>query len=144
LRSAIALAAAVLLACAPRQDGTVDPGAGAPDELAATLNVVLEGRRASVELHVMNTTSAALMLEFASAQRYDFEISNGAGERLWRWSEDMLFAQMLGEEVIAAGESVRYQATWTPAGPGAYVATGRLVSTNYPVELRTTFQVPAD
>jgi hypothetical protein len=55
-----------------------------------------------------------------------------------------MFTQALGREVVLAGESLRYAAVWSAPGAGAYIATARLVSTNYPVELRTSFQVPGD
>jgi hypothetical protein len=54
-----------------------------------------------------------------------------------------MFAQMVTEEVLRPGESRRYDGTWVAGGArGEYVATGRLTSRNYPVELRTVFAMP--
>jgi hypothetical protein len=123
--------------------GEADVGAGSPAELGATLNVRVAADSVRLELHVTNVTAEVLRLEFATAQRYDFEVSV-AGARVWRWSDDMMFAQVLGQEVVLPGESRRYTAAWPATGAsGAYTATGWLTSTNYPVELRTAFRLPA-
>lgn len=138
--------AALLAACTgiPDRNGeaAVPSGAGAADGLAATLNVGVHGDTARLELHVTNETAAAVTLEFPTAQRYDFEIRTGSGELSWRWSDDMMFGQVLGREVLAAGQTLRYEAAWVATGAGDYVATGRVVSTNLPVELRTPFRMP--
>jgi hypothetical protein len=121
-----------------------EPGAGAPPELGASLNVGVQGDSTHIEIHVTNVAGRMLTLEFATTQRYDVEISDSSGRRVWRWSDDMMFAQVLGREVVLAGESMRYVITWPRPVPGEYVATARIVSTNYPVELRTSFRIPAD
>jgi hypothetical protein len=137
---------ALLLACAPaRQEAEVDPGAGGPPELGSTLNVRVEGDSARLELHVTNVMPSVVVLEFATSQRYDFDVSDGAGEVVWRWSDDMMFAQVVGQEALQPGGSLRYTATWAAgAAAGVYVARGVLTSRNYPVELRTSFRMPAE
>jgi hypothetical protein len=80
-------------------------GAGAPPELGSTLNVGWRVTRCVFELHITNVTASRWTLEFATAQRYDFEVADAVGERLWRWSDDMMFAQALGRKVLAPGES---------------------------------------
>jgi hypothetical protein len=134
------LGVALLLGCGPaRQEA--DMGAGAPSELGAALNVRVEGDSVRLELHITNATGGPLTLEFGTAQRYDFEILGSGGEAVWRWSDDMMFAQVLGEEVLAAGETRRYGAVWpAPGAAGSYVARALLLSLNYPVELRTEFR----
>jgi hypothetical protein len=121
-------------------------GAGAPPELGSALNVGVAGDSVRLELHVTNVTNGPLRLEFATSQRYDFAIADPAGVEMWRWSADMMFAQALGEETLLAGETRRYTASWG-GGAGAvgeFTATGRLTSTNYPVELRTRFRLPVE
>ena len=108
-----------------------------------------------LEIHVTNVTSSPISLEFTSTQRYDFEIANADGESIWRWSAARSFGQALGEEALQPGDSRRYTATWDGNGDdistwdgsereGDFIATGWVVSVNYPVELRTGFQLPAD
>jgi hypothetical protein len=145
VRTAGWLMMAWLAACTPGfQDRPEDTGAGAPPELGATLNVGVHGDTAHIELHLTNTTTDVVALEFNTGQRYDMEVADAEGRLLWRWSDDMMFTQALGREAVPAGESLRYSAAWSAPTPGEYIATARLVSTNYPVELRTSFHVPGD
>jgi hypothetical protein len=124
---------------------TLEEGPGSPAELGSSLNVRVVEDSVHFEVHITNTTSSPIALEFASAQRYDFEVSRPDGDRVWRWSDDMMFGQALGRESLAPGETRRYMAAWAAAGrEGEYVATARVVSSNYPVELRTGFRLPAD
>jgi hypothetical protein len=144
---AVALAVALVAGCRGTPPATPggDMGAGSSEELASALNVTVAGADVRFELHVTNATGGPLELEFASAQRYDFSVRDGTGEVVWRWSDEMAFAQVLGTESLAPGETRRYGANWEASGrEGEFTATGRLTSTNYPVELRTAFRLPVD
>ena len=55
--------------------------------LVGSLEVAVAGDSALLTLHATNPGPEAVRLEFASAQRYDFEVWTLSGERLWRWSE---------------------------------------------------------
>lgn len=109
--------------------------------LAGSLEVQLSRDTAYVTLHVTNATDAAVLLEYPSTQRYDFEVRTAAGETLWTWSAARSFAQVLTEERLEAGASLRYSAAWAPAQPGSYVAVGRLTSTSHPLVLTLPFEV---
>jgi hypothetical protein len=126
-----------------RTEQNVDGGTGSPAGLGSTLTVRQAGDTVHFVLHMTNVTEAPLTLEFPSSQRHDFAVSRAGGEVVWRWSAARSFAQVLGSEVLLPGESRRYEAAWLAAGArGEYVATGWVTSRNYPVELRTVFQVP--
>jgi hypothetical protein len=135
----------LLVACTPQARNGVDlDGAGAPPELGSTMTAMVAGDSVRFELHITNVTSEPVSLEFASSQRYDFEVADGEGVRVWRWSDDMMFAQALGTDVLAPGESRRYGAAWRPdAAGGVVVASGRLVALNYPIELRAMVELPS-
>jgi hypothetical protein len=137
---------AVLLfaACTGGQPGmTVEAEGSGPAELGSTLNVRVEGDSVHLELHVTNVTAQPLQLEFGSAQQFDFTVA-GAGVE-WRWSDDMSFAQVVTQQELAAGASLRFAAVWHAEGRrGEYVATAQLASFNYPVELSTPFMLPAE
>jgi hypothetical protein len=122
----------------------VEPGAGSAPGLGSSFNVVTGRDTIVLELHVTNVTSEPITLEFMTGQRYDFVVGRTDGTAVWRWSEDRSFTQALGQETLAAGESVRYAATWRSPGAGDYVAAAWLMSHNYPVELRTVFRVADD
>lgn len=137
---------AVLWACGPvSRPLEGDPGAGSPEELGSSFNVRVEGDTVHFEVHVTNVTDRPLVLEFGSAQRYDVEVRDDDGDAVWQWSADRVFAQVVGREDLAAGASMRFTTEWLGAEAGEeYVATGRLTSMNYPVELRTRFRVPGE
>ncbi|HEX6308101.1 MAG TPA: BsuPI-related putative proteinase inhibitor [Longimicrobiales bacterium] len=121
----------------------LDVGAGSPEELGASLNVRVMADSVRLEIHVTNVSGSPIALEFATTQRYDFAISRLDGEAIWRWSEGMMFGQARGREELVPGGSLRYAESWDGQGQeGDYVATARIVSSNYPVELRTGFRLP--
>ena len=134
---------AVTSACTgQRETPVVDAGSGAPGELAASMDARVRGDTVVFTLHVSNPTSSPVRLAFTSSQRFDFEVGTLTGESVWHWSADRSFMQVLGEEILRAGETVDYRAEWVPTRPGEYYVRGRVVSTNQPVELRTSFEVP--
>jgi hypothetical protein len=136
----------VLAACRPVPEGGVDrSGAteGDPD-LVASLDVRFRSDTAELALHVMNARDEPIDLEFATAQRYEFAVYTTAGEAVWRWSADRVFAQVTGAERIGAGEALEFRAAWPAAvAAGPYIAEGRLLAQNRPVVLRTELEVPA-
>ncbi|HUF51179.1 MAG TPA: BsuPI-related putative proteinase inhibitor [Longimicrobiales bacterium] len=141
------VSALILAAGCGRGSRTVEvpAGAGSAPGLGSSLNVRVSGDSAHFELHITNTTSGPVTVSYMSAQRYDFEVTRGSGEVVWRHSADQLYAQVTGREVLQAGETKRYVATWIARGhTGDYVATARLTSDSHPVELRTVFRLPAD
>lgn len=83
-----------------------------------------------MRLVVVNKTDHQLTLAFPTAQRFDFVVRRG-GKVIWQWSADMMFAQVLGRETIAPGDSLAFTAEWnqrpgdgTNPGLGAYTLQG--------------------
>jgi hypothetical protein len=141
----VAMASLVVVTCAPRAEPVVGAGSGSPPELGSSLNVRVVEDTVVLELHITNVTDRPLSLEFSTTQRYDFAITTLAGEGVWHWSAARSFAQAEGTEALRPGESRRFSATWPGGGRvGDYVATAWVVSANYPVELRTGFQLPSE
>lgn len=141
----LAAVAVVMVGCAPQTHPVAGGGPGSPPELGSSMNVRVVEDTVLLEIHVTNVASSPISLEFTSTQRYDFEIATPDGESVWRWSAARSFGQALGEEALQPGESRRYTATWVGSGQeGDFLATGWIVSTNYPVELRTGFRLPAE
>jgi hypothetical protein len=139
------LVAGAVLGCTPGAAPVVDAGSGSPESLGSSLNVRVAGDTVELEIHITNVTSGPIVLEFPSTQRYDFAVSTGRGETVWQWSAARSFATVLGEERLEPGATRRYTAQWPAAvAAGEYVATGWVVSTSHPVELRTEFRVPAE
>ncbi|HEX6693668.1 MAG TPA: BsuPI-related putative proteinase inhibitor [Longimicrobiales bacterium] len=144
MRGIAAVALVVLTAGCGRGDRVVvvDPGAGAPLELAASLDARVRGDSVVFTLHLSNPTSGPVRLSFTSGQRYDFMVSSLTGEVLWTWSADRSFIQSLDSLTLRAGETLNFDAAWSPSRPGEYAVTGIVTSSDKRVELRTVFEVP--
>ena len=81
-------------------------------------------------LHVVNATTEPLVLEFTSSQRYNLWIAPADGEPIWTWAADKLFAQMMGQETIAPGDTMEFRETIpAPAEPGDYRVIGSIATT---------------
>jgi len=143
------LALAVLLAscAAPRSTpgtaesvpsvGTSDHGPEASvvivDSLRISLSIVGSapgpGDPITLELVARNEGPAEAVIDFANGQRYDFEILGADGSVLWHWGEDMFFTMVLGRELVASGETLRWQETFAAGLPaGSYRVVGTLAS----------------
>lgn len=136
---------ALQVACAPAGEPAGGDGDLVVDQLVPSLVVRVGGDTVRFTLEVRNAGPAAVRLGFATAQRYDFVVRSETGAELWRWSSDRSFAQQTGEEAVAAGASLVYEATWVaPAGARSrYEVEGRVVSDNSPVELTAPFEAGA-
>jgi len=95
-----------------------------------------------LRLEVTNGTDEPLLLEFSTAQRYDFVMDGAEGSTAWRWSADKAFIQVLGEEQLAPGESLTYEERFEGSlTAGTYTVVALLVATNVPLEARTRIRV---
>ena len=138
-----AAAVVVSAGCGGHAVQRADGGTGSPPELGSSLNVRVVEDTVVLELHVTNVTTGPIALEFMTTQRYDFQVSTRTGESVWSWSADRSFGEAVGRETLQPGDSQRYTTTWWSGGrEGDFVATGRIVSANYPVELTTGFRLP--
>lgn len=78
-----------------------------------------------LQVLLRNPGTDTLHIEFPTAQRYDFRIRPADGETLWRWSDGRAFAQVLGRESIAPGDSLQWEATHGEGlAEGRYVVVG--------------------
>ena len=95
-----------------------------------------------LRLEIRNGTDEPFLLEFSTAQRYDFVMDDAEGGTAWRWSADKAFIQVLGEEQLAPGESLTYEERFEGSlTAGTYTVVAILVATNVPLEARTTISV---
>lgn len=106
-KAAVVLA---LMASSPARSGEATP---VGLEVSATTDKATyrSGEPITMTLHVSSRTGEEVMLQFSSAQRFDFAIRDARGSQLWRWSEDQVFAQVLGTEALGpALPKITYQA----------------------------------
>lgn len=83
-----------------------------------------------------------MTLTFPTSQRYDFQVMDGDGGVLWRWSDGRAFMQVSGEEHLQPGESLTWLATFDGAlDPGDYAVEGGLPGPLAPLRAAASFQV---
>lgn len=133
----------MVLACALPEAHPAGEEAWRVSELATSLEVGVAAGEVRLTLHVTNATSARLEFTFPTSQRYDFVVEGVGGERLWRWSDDRAFSQVVTEAVLEPGETWTMEAVWEHGGrSGSHVAAGRVTSQDRPVEHRASFELP--
>lgn len=104
--------------------------------LATNKAVYSPGEPISITLTVFNCTEDAITLNFTSAQRYDFVVKKKE-KKIWQWSSDKLFAQLIGEEKLKTGDTLIYEETYRPGqelAPGVYSVTGKLTCKENPLQ----------
>ena len=93
-------------------------------------------------LTLRNDAAVAVQLTFATAQRYDLEVRDQREGVVRRWSDGMMFGQMLGEEWIAGGDSLVYvERLPAPSRSGWYDVVGRILAMEQALEGRTRIRV---
>ena len=93
------------------------------------------GEPIKMTLKVFNYTEEDIVFYFNTSQRYDFIIKDEEGNEIWRWSKDMMFAMVLGEENLGPNNP---EATYTAEhkdrlSPGYYKITGIFVTQEKPM-----------
>lgn len=113
------------------------------DDVAATVEVKLQGDSVRLLLHVTNTGDAPLDFTFPSSQRYDFVVRDEAGEEVWRWSEGMMFLQAISHATLAPGETWDFDVVWEPGDRrGRYEVVGRVTATEHDLQQSAAFELP--
>ncbi len=111
-------------------------------QLSTNQEVYAPGERITATLALRNEGPEPAFLRFATGQRYDLVVETTAGERLRRWSDDMGFIQMLGEERLEPGGALTYQQDIEgPAEPGTYAVVGLITSFSHPLRATVTVAV---
>ena len=86
-------------------------------------------------LKIFNYTEEDIVFHFNTSQRYDFIIEDEEGNEIWRWSQDTMFAMVLGEETLGPDNpeiiyTVEYKGK---LNSGYFEVTGILVAKERPM-----------
>ncbi len=83
-------------------------------------------------LKIFNYMEEDIIFHFNNSQRYDFIIEDEKGNEIWRWSQDMMFAMMLGEEILGPHnpEVICIEEYKGKLSPGYYKITGVFIAQN--------------
>ncbi|HET8712469.1 MAG TPA: BsuPI-related putative proteinase inhibitor [Gemmatimonadales bacterium] len=111
-------------------------------ELTTDKSVYRSGEPIEVTVKVTNRSNRDTALQFASSQRYDFQIIDPTGATQWTWSADRTFMQVLGSEGLRGGQSIEYREQ-IPAtlAPGRYQVTGMITTMGRPLQASATISV---
>jgi len=71
------------------------------------------GETIDFKLTIKNSSTEDRTLTFNSVQKYDIEARDADGNKVWQWSADQVFAQMLSQETLKPGESRDFSVFWS-------------------------------
>ena len=93
------------------------------------------GEPIKMTLKVFNYTQEDIVFHFNTSQRNDFIIEDEKGNEIWRWSQDRMFAMVLGEEILEpTNTEVIYTGEYTDKlSLGYYKITGIFVAQDRPM-----------
>lgn len=106
----------------------------------SSVTATVESDRVDFEYTVENVGDAAEELTFRSALTADFAVLDG-DEEVWRASEGQMFAQMMKNETIDAGDADTFVEAWEDPEPGDYTVVATLNTADSDAEARTDFSV---
>lgn len=118
---------------------------GAPDvegALAVAPTAVAGNAEVHFALTVVNASDRRVEVDFPDGRTRDFAVYDSAGRELWRASRGRLYTQLVQNTLLAAGDTVVYEAAWRAPAPGRYAVVAELRSTNHPVLRHSDFVVP--
>jgi hypothetical protein len=81
-----------------------------------------------VRLTLRNTSSKPVTLLFPSSQRYDLRVWNERNQIVYTWSADKLFAQVIGQDIVAGERTFTFTANVPNLPPGRYAAEAFLAT----------------
>ena len=101
------------------------------------------GEPIKMTFKIFNYKEENIVFYFNTSQRYDFIIEDEEGNEIWRWSKDMMFGMVLGEETLGPNNlDIIYKAEYKDKlSPGYYKITGIFVAQDRPMSGSITIEV---
>jgi hypothetical protein len=89
------------------------------------------GETARLIIHTKNTGKEDLTLHFSSSQSFDLQaFKPGETDASWTWSMDKMFAMVMRDQKLKAGEEVTFKANWEGLPAGEYNVVGSITAAN--------------
>lgn len=98
----------ILAACGTSDNVSGGEGNTENEEAGEMEPAVKESDNGIFRYTLDNHTGEDVTFDFTSGQRFDFSLTNEAGEQVFLFSSVSMFTQALGEETVAAGEYLSY------------------------------------
>jgi len=97
--------------------------------LKVTINVprstVNRGASLSVQLAVVNEGRRDVAVRFTSSQRFDLVVKDLSGRQIIKWSDNMVFAQLIKDMRLEQGGRIEGELVWEAnVAPGNYTIFG--------------------
>ena len=108
--------------------------------LTGSLDATATDHGVEFTFDVRNEGDGDVELTFSDARKADVVVRDG-DEAVWRYSEGRMFAQMIQQATLGAGDVETFQVAWEDPEPGDYEAVATLAARNADVEAATSFSV---
>lgn len=146
LAIALLVVASIVYACSPRSHAAERTARHASEQPMTTNGIearvdVTTAPIVTFMLELTNRSGKVMELQFPSAQTHDFSVLNAAGQRVWQWSADRMFTQVISTETLGKNAQLTYSEEWRDAKPGAYTLVATTTSNTHPIEERIGFTV---
>lgn len=143
MRGEAILSMALVLGGCAGSTGEVNGDGAAAGEVAASVEVKVQGDSVRLLLHVTNTAGRGLEFTFPTSQRHEFVVREEGGAEVWRWSEGMMFLQAITRATLGPGETWAFEGAWVPGNrTGRYQVVGRVTAEEGGVEQSAAFELP--
>ena len=117
---------------------TLPPRAPLPSTLGIKVDSLV-----TLTLTVSNPASTPAAVLFGSGLHADFTIYDAStSDRVWQWSADRMFAQVVSADTVPAKGQLVFTAQWQPTKKGIFTAVGSLVSRSHVADAKVPFTVP--
>ncbi len=125
----------------PTAAPTETVGEVSDSSLRTEVEVVANEAEHQFVFRVQNISDLLLAFDFDSSQNFDFVVTDPRrGIEVWRWSESLLFSEVIRSEALQPGIEWRFEAAWNHRDkesnqviPGVYEVVATLVA-NAPVD----------
>jgi len=84
----------------------------AEDSFYVDASVIKQDRSINFNFKLLNRSGRDQDLTFASSQIYELVVSDRSGKEVYRYSDNMMFAQMITDKTVAAGDFIPGQVVW--------------------------------
>jgi hypothetical protein len=132
--AAVAISLVVASSCAAPGESPNGSDELRREEPAFTLSLLVSPNSpvagSPINFRIVLRAKQDLVLHFSSGQRYDFEVLDASGAKVWRWSDRELFTQVLGEQSLRTGEELAYEESWRPTSAGSYRVRGAITASD--------------
>ncbi|WP_159439965.1 BsuPI-related putative proteinase inhibitor [Bacillus sinesaloumensis] len=90
------------------------------DKIETSISKTETDQGISITFEIHNAGDEDLRLQFTSSQEYDYEIYNEAGELVYRYSDEHVFAQVIRNVLFAKGKTLTFVAGLPQLEKGEY------------------------